>query len=131
MGGSRKSSPDTVKRPPVNILTEVRRLEKGLGDSGNAGAYRAESFCAQPRNISFQVLDGTSIEAGDPIRLRLADPPQVFRGDKAVGELSEVSAKAMLACLKMGYQMVGKVDSVSADGRTGFLSIRGERSKVA
>lgn len=131
MGGSTKRSPDTRKAPPVNILAEVRRLEKGLGEGSNSGAYKAAAYCAQPRNIPFQIFNGASAKAGEEIQLRIADPPQVSRGAEVIGEVSEVNSKAMLACLKMGYQMTGNINSISVDGKTGFLSIRGERRKVA
>lgn len=118
MGNQPKPHPETPKASPTPAA---------VGDLDAGGSPPASEFCLRQYSLRVEFSTAGAASPGEEVRLVLASPPQVVRGNREVGQVRDSLAGAMSRCLLDGYEMAGVVDFVDLTGKDGQITVSGRK----
>ncbi|WP_445150696.1 hypothetical protein [Baekduia sp. Peel2402] len=129
MGGGKRYGRDQPKAAAVDIVTDTRAA---VAVAGGIGAMDdAPDVCQLVRRVAFKVADGADPPpVGAPVVLRVGvgSALRIYLavGDP-VGPVTNSSKLLLIDCMRRGYAMKGKIESVDADRSSGVALLRGNQ----
>lgn len=120
MGGGPRKTTDVSKGAPRNPLAVVASGDVEVGDGG------AYSYCQLEHVFQFRINPGSVVAQGASARLVPGHPTQIAVGSTTVGELDLRHTYDMTGCMEAGYRMVGWIENVDPNGKTGTVIVRGD-----
>lgn len=128
MGGGTRYGKDQPKATAVDIVTDTR---VAVAVAGGIGAVDdAQDVCELVRRVAFEVADADLPPVGAPVVLWVGVGPALWVylavGDP-VGPVTGSSKLLLINCVRRGYAMEGKVESVDAGRRSGIALLRGNQ----
>lgn len=131
MGGGVKRTADVQKARPVSLSTGVDPI-RALASTGS-GLRQAADFCARTHTV-LVVLNAGADPPAQGTAVRLAETGGTLRAVTDAGQLGEIpgpAARALVACLTLGFELAGEVEAIDREAGTARLEITGRRADSA